>query len=200
VPAFPKFRWFALGWLAVWFPAYWHTWGFENFFLLCDLAVFVAVWGLWTGRPLLLSSQAVSMLFVGVLWVADLVSYGIFGWHIFGGTAYFWDPQYPLWVRLLSLYHIGLPVAMVWGLGHTGYDARGWQLQSALALIVTFASRLGSPEKNLNFAFREPLFNQQWGPAPVHLLIVSSLLIALIYFPTHLLLSRWLPPCPARQS
>ncbi|MBI3406708.1 MAG: hypothetical protein HY046_14740 [Acidobacteria bacterium] len=193
MPEFPILRWLAVLWLIVWVPAYWHTWGCENFLLLCDLAVFLTCFGLLTGNSLLLSSQAVSMAFIGALWALDLLSYGIIGKHIIGGTGYLWDPQYPLWVRALSVYHILLPVIAIWALRRVGYDKRGWRLQSALAIVITIASRWGDPAKNLNFAFTDPIFQRAWGPAPAHLAFILVVLIFAIYYSTHVMLGRFLP-------
>ena len=68
--AFPRLRWAALVWLAVWTPAYAVVWGWRNFLLLCDLSVFLACAGIWRASPLLLSSQAVASLIIGLAWAA----------------------------------------------------------------------------------------------------------------------------------
>ena len=46
-------RWSAILWLLIWFPAYWHTWGAENFLHLCDLAVILTCIGFWADSALL---------------------------------------------------------------------------------------------------------------------------------------------------
>ena len=192
-PAFPRLRWFALAWLAFWIPVYLWTWGWRNFLLLCDVAVLLTVAGLWRSNALLLSSQAVSTLVVGIAWSVDLVWRGLTGSHLIGGTEYFWDPRYPLWVRLVSFYHAGLPVLLVWAVRRIGYDPRGWKLQSALAAVVLVASRLIAPGWNLNFSEREPLLHRTWGPAPVHLAVVLAFLILICYWPAHRVLAAALP-------
>jgi len=194
-PAFPILRWIAAAWFAVWLPAYWHYWGWANFVQICDIAVFLSVAGLWLGSSLLLSSQAVSLLVVTLFWAADLVWRGLVGRHLIGGTEYLWDARYPLWLRLLSLYHIVLPVVLLWSLRRTGYDARGWKLQAAIAAVAMVVGRFFDPALNYNVAFRDPLLGRTWGPAAVHVAFIWLLLVALVYFPTHLLLKRLYPPC-----
>ncbi len=191
--AFPVLRWAALLWIAVWLPAYVRVWGWTNLLHLCDVAVILACIGVWRGSALLLSSQAVSSLVAGVLWCADAGSRLATGSHLVGGTEYLWDARYPLWVRLLSLFHLGLPVVLLWTLRKTGYDRRGLAAQSAIAAILLAVSRFSSPELNVNYAFRDPLLHRAWGPAPAHLLVILIGLVALLYWPAHLLLARLFP-------
>lgn len=192
---FPIARWVALAWLAIWVPAYWVTWGPQNFLLFCDLAVFLTCAGLWWGNSLLLSSQAVAVAF-NLVWILDLGWGAVFGTHPFGGTEYMWDARFPLWVRLLSFFHIALPMVQFWALRRTGYDARGWKLQSGIMFAVMAVCLLLRPEKNLNYIYSEPLFNRTWGPAPVHILAVGAFIILVFYLPTHALLSKLFRPAP----
>ena len=83
-----------------------------------------------------------------------------------------WDSRYPLWVRLLSTFHIGLPVVLLWTLRRVGYDSRALALQAAIAALLLIISRFLSAELNLNYAYRDPLFHRAWGPAPVHLAMI----------------------------
>lgn len=190
--AIPRWlRWVALLWLLVWFPIYWRTWGWRNFLQLCDVAVILTFLGLWTNSGLLISSQAVSSLLVDVSWVLDVGWRMFLGRHLFGGTEYMFDASVPLWIRLLSLYHLVLPVLFLWLLYRIGYDRRGWALQSAIALPVFAASRLASnAQKNMNFAFAEPFFHRQWGPAPVHVVVIWLFMVFVVYLPTHLFLMK----------
>src|SRR5579862_1776931 len=98
-------RWAVLVWMLIWFPIYWHTWGASNFLQLCDIAVILTCIGIWSESPLLISSQAVSSLLVDLVWGLDALSRLFFGRHLIGGTEYLFDAHYPLWVRLLSLFH-----------------------------------------------------------------------------------------------
>src|ERR1700690_1631712 len=183
-------RWIAPAWLLIWVPAYWHTWGASNFLQLCDIAVILTCCGLWTNNRLLISSQAVSSLLVDMVWVLDVLWRCFTGRYLFGGTEYFFDVQYPLWVRLLSLFHVAMPPLLLWMLHRLGYDCRGFALQSLIALFAFIASRFTSPSKNMNFAFTDPFFHRAWGPPAVHVTVSVLFMIIVVYLPTHLALSR----------
>jgi hypothetical protein len=191
-PVFPAARWIALVWLLVWIPAYWSFYGPVVFLNLCDIAVILTCVGVWRGSALLLSSQAVSSLVVDLAWSVDLLSRGLIGRHLIGGTEYMWDPAYPGWLRALSLFHVALPMVLVGSLRRVGYDPRGLPLQVALAAVVLIASRAVGPSVNANFAFTDPLFGRSWGPAPVHLAVILAGLLA-VYGVTGLALGRAMP-------
>src|SRR5271167_966502 len=159
---FPALRWVSLLWMAVWFPAYFHFWGWANLLHLCDVAVILSFVGIWLAHPLLLSSQAVSSLAAGIFWILDV------GWRLatgrllVGGTEYMWDTRYPLWVRLLSTFHIGLPLVLLYTLRKVGYDKRALVLQSAIAAILLIAGRFLSADTNMNYAHRDPVLQRSW--------------------------------------
>ena len=188
--AFPRMRWAAAAWLAVWIPAYASVWGPRNFLLLCDVAVILTCAGLWLGSPLLLSSQAVSSILADAVWAMDAGSRLFLRRHLFGGTEYMWDASFPLAVRLLSLFHLFWPVLLVWSVRRVGYDRRGLGLQIAIAGALLVVSRLAGRVANLNFAFRDPIWGLSLEPAELHLAATLAFLTAVLYLPTHLVLSR----------
>lgn len=185
---FPVLRWVALLWLVVWLPAYVRVWGWPNLLRLCDIAVILSCAGFWWGNALLLSSQELSSLLPSGLWSLDAGWRLAAGHHLFGGTEYMWDAQYPLWVRLLSLFHVGLPLVLLWALRKVGYERRALASQAALTAAMLLVSRFVHPELNLNYAFTDPLLHRQWGPAPVHLALILAGMIVLLYWPAHLAL------------
>lgn len=191
-PVFPVARWIALAWLAVWIPAYWSFYGPIVFLNLCDIAVVLTCVGLWRGSALLLSSQALSSLVVDSAWVLDLAWRGATGRHLVGGTEYMWDPAYPVWLRGLSLFHVALPLVLVWSVRRVGYDRRAPWVQIAIAAVVLVVSRAVGAAENANFAFTDPILGRSWGPAPVHLAVILGGL-ALVYGLTHLVLRRFRP-------
>jgi hypothetical protein len=190
-------RWSALIWLAIWVPTYLYYWGSSSFLFLCDLAVLLACVGIWTSNALLISSQALSSLVVDTAWTLDVAWKLLSGRHLIGGTEYFFDPLYPLIVRLMSTFHIVLPIVLLLSLRRTGYDARALRLQSLIAVAALIASRFANPHKDINFAFTDPFFGRSWGPAPVHLAVILAPLILLIYVPTHIILKRCFRPSKA---
>jgi hypothetical protein len=201
---FPRLRWVALVALAVYLPAYGGAYGLANFVFLCNLAVILIAIGIWTGHRLLLSSQAVGILLVGVMWTLDVGARLVSGRHLIGATAYMWDPQWPLFTRLLSLYHVVLPVTLVLVLRRIGYDRRGYLLQSAIAIVAVAAGRLFGPVANINYAFVDPILKRTWGGPATHIAMVSGALVLVGYPLSHLLLIRLCPagatkpPEPAR--
>lgn len=193
-------RWAGLAFVVVWAPLYWREYGLRNFFQLCDIAVFVTVLGLWTRSALLLSSQAVAVLVVDALWAIDVLSRLAFGFHPIGGTEYMWQASIPWYVRGISLFHVAWPPLCLWAVRATGYDRRGWLLQSALAAAMIAASHLFTDAAyNVNFAHRAPfLVKGPMGPPAAHVALSALAIIVLVYLPTHLLLRRlFRPPGPA---
>ena len=87
----PLVRWFALPWLAVWLPVNVYAWGWQNMMHFCDIGAILACIGIWMQNPLLVSSQALSSLFVGLLWSLDIAWRLATGHHVIGGTEYMWD-------------------------------------------------------------------------------------------------------------
>ena len=128
-----------------------------------------------------------------LLWGMDAGARLVTGRHLFGGTEYMWDGRVPLAVRLLSLFHLVLPVVLVVALRRTGYDRRGLSLQVGLTAGLLLAARLVGRDKNLNFAFADPLWHRALGPAPLHLAAILAGTTLVAYLPAHLFFSRFLP-------
>jgi hypothetical protein len=177
-------------WAAAWFPIYFDYYGFANFLHLSDIAIALTVIGLWTSSSLLISSQAVSVLIGETLWCVDVLWTVALGHHLIGGTEYMWDHQYPLWLRLMSLYHFVLPVLLVWAVARLGYNRRGLKLQMWIGAAALVAGRIWGQKDNINFAFHDPIFHWAWGPAPVHLVVMFAGMILLDYLPTHWVLAK----------
>jgi hypothetical protein len=197
---FPVLRWCALVWTLVWFPAYFRTWGWTNLFHLCDVAVLLSVAGIWFGNRLLLSSQAVSSIAPGIFWLADVTVRLTTGRFLIGGTEYMFDSHYALWVRLLSTFHLFLPLILLNTLQRVGYDRRAFAFQSALAACLLIVSRFLSADLNMNYVYRDPVWHHAWAPGPLHVLITLVAIIAAIYLPTHLILRQLFPEIPLASS
>lgn len=179
-------------WMLVWIPLYWQHNGPGNFLWFCDLANFIVGAALWAESSLLFSSQAVGVLLVQIVWVVDLFGRLLVGVHPIGGTEYMFDAAEPLGLRLLSLFHLTMPPLLLWALARLGYDRRAFKLQTALAWVaLPLSFWLTPPADNINWVWG-PFGNvQSLLPAPLYLAACLLLYPALLFFPTHLILSRW---------
>ena len=110
--------------------------------------------------------------------------------HVIGGTEYMFSPDVPLFLRLLSLFHVVTPPLLVWAIWRLGYDPRGWKWQAVTCWIVVPINYFWRPEYDVNWA-RGLFFRTQHAvPAAVYLLAYLVVVPLVIYFPTHLLLLR----------
>ena len=192
---FPRLRWLAVIWLAVYLPSYLLAYPLINFLFLCNLGIAVTAIGLIAGSRLLISSQAVAAPVIGLAWTLDVGWRLLSGDFLFGATAYMWDPKYPLFTRLLSTYHVLWPLLVLYCVAREGYDRRGWALQTAIAAAGVIVARLATPAgENVNFAFADPFLGRQLGPPALHILLVVAILGGLAYGATHALLVRFCPP------
>jgi hypothetical protein len=191
-----RLRWVGPLWLAVYVPSYTAAYGVLNFLFLCNLGVLLTAVGLWRRSALLLSTQALAALVVCLAWILDFGGRLLLGHHPLGVTSYMWDPQYPLFTRLLSLYHTAWPFVLLAALRRVGYDRRAFAAQSALAAIVIPLSRVAGPIRNINYAYQDPVFHLSFHPAALHLFVVVGAVVAFAYWPTHALLRRLLPAAP----
>jgi hypothetical protein len=177
-------------------PAYVIAYPLTNFLFLCNLGVLLTAVALWRGNVLLLSSQAVGLPVIGVVWTLDFVWRLATGHHLIGGTEYMWDPRFPLFTRLLSLYHVMVPAVQLYALGRVGYDRRGYLLQGAIGLLAIVGGRFCGPAANVNYAFTDPLFKRAWGGPVTHVLLMTGVLALVIYPLVHLALSKAFGPPP----
>jgi hypothetical protein len=194
LPVFPRLRWLAPAWLAVYLPAYTLSYGLANFLFLCNIAVVLCCAGLWRGSALPLSAAALSSLVIDPLWTLDFGWRLLSGRHLIGGTEYMWDTRFPLFTRMLSLYHVALPVLLLYALRRTGYDRRAYWLQSVIAVAAVVAGRLVGPQVNINYAFVAPLVKRSFEPAVLHVAVIAGGLVLVIYPLTAAFLSWAYPP------
>ena len=186
--------WLKLGWtvwVIAWFPLYWKQYGLQNFLFFCDLGNLFLMLALWLESPLIFSWQATGLLLFQTLYSIDLAGAFITGLHIVGGTEYMFDPSIPLFLRLLSLFHVVTPPLLLWGIWRLGYDRRGWLFQTLTACVVVPVNYLWRPQFDVNWA-RGPFFREQHAmPGPLYLLVYLLAITGVVYFPTHLLLQWW---------
>ena len=173
----------------VWVPVYLRHLGPQNFLWLCDLANLLILAALWLESPRLLSSQLISVLAIGMVWSIDVGVAYFAGFHPLGATQYMFNPDIPLHVRLLSLFHGFVWPIVAFAVLRVGYDPRGWQWQTLICWLVLPATFfLTEPMREINWVWG-PFGNQQTWMAPGAYLLVCMLAYPLIiYWPTHIIL------------
>src|SRR5688572_17158036 len=135
-------------------PVYGVHYGPENFLWFSDIALLSICFAMWLRSRLIVSMMAVGVLFLELLWTIDFVWSVVAHRPLLGMSNYMHDPNIPLLVRGLSLFHLFLPVIITWLLQRWGYDRRALGAQTVLAWIVlplTFA--VTDPSKNINRVF-----------------------------------------------
>ena len=174
-------------------PVYWHHYGPANFLWGSDIALFLLLVAILFETPLPASMMALAVLVPELIWTVDFLARLLFGFDpaLFRGTAYMFDPARPLLVRLLSLYHLALPLLLIWLLSRLGYDRRAFIAQTLLCWIVFPLSYLVStPEANINFVHGFGVEPQQWMPSWFFVLLLMLAFPLLLSLPMHVLLRR----------
>jgi hypothetical protein len=185
IPLWLKILWTL--WVVIWAPIYWRQYGLQNFLFFCDLGNILITVGLWAESALIFSWQACGLLLFQTLFTLDLVGAFVSGRHVIGGTEYMFDPNIPLSIRLLGLFHVVTPPLLLWAIWRLGYDARGWKLQTLTTWIVIPINYFWRPQFDVNWA-RGLFFHEQHAvPGVLYVLIYLIVVPAVVYFPTHLL-------------
>lgn len=185
--------WLKLAWsaaVAVVLVVYWVRYRPANFLWFSDLALIISVPALWLESSLLASAMAVGVLVPELVWNVGYFLRLATRRSLTGLTDYMFDQTLPLWLRALSLFHVPLPLLLLWMVHVLGYDPAAPLLQTAIAWVVLPATYLLTPpEKNINWVFG-------WGGEgartrwhPMLYLATAMLFFPLVlYLPTHLLL------------
>jgi hypothetical protein len=174
-------------------PVYWVEYGPKNFLWGSDIALFVTLLALWTGNRLLASMMALAVLVPEVAWSIDFTFRFIIGPDAapMPGTQYMFDSEIPLFVRVLSLFHVILPVLLVWLVYRLGYERQALLYQTLLLWIVLpLTYFVTDPSDNINWVYgfgREP---QTWMPGTLYLALLMLIMPLCFYLPTHLLLGK----------
>ncbi|MBV9341600.1 MAG: hypothetical protein JO159_12005 [Acidobacteria bacterium] len=193
VPLWLKLAWTV--WLSLWATLYGKQYGAQNFLYFCDLGNFLIAAGLWTESRLIFSWQAVGLLVFQTLYASDLVAALLFGAHTTGGTEYMFDPRIPLAVRAFGLYHLVVPILLLWAVRRLGYDPRAWKCQVVTAWIVVPVNYFWRPQYNVNWA-RGLGHWQHFMPGWLYLIGYLVAVPLIVYWPTHVILKWWTRESP----
>lgn len=170
-------------------PVYWKHWGPANFLWFSDIALLVCVPALWMENRLLGSMMAVGVLLPEVYWNVELLLRVLTRKRFTGLTSYMWDTNRPLFLRLLSLFHVFLPAILILLLVRLGYDDDALYWQTGFAWIVLFLCYKFSPRsQNINWVFGLGKRPQNSIPSYLFLILLMIGYLVLLFLPTHFLL------------
>ena len=175
--------------VAVTVAVYAVKWGPGNFLWFSDIALIGTVPALWLESGLLAGMMTLAILLPEILWNLSFFVQLATRRRVSGLTDYMFDRSKPLYLRALSLFHVFLPVLLVWMISRLGYERRALVAQTILAWVVLPLSYwLTKPEDNVNWVrgFNNGLQKHVHQTAYLGLLMIGF--PVLIYLPTHFLL------------
>jgi hypothetical protein len=151
----------------------------------------VTVPALWLESSLLASMMALAITLPELAWNVDFFVRLTTGASLTGLSTYMFDRSIPLFIRGLSLFHVGLPLLLIWMLNRLGYDKRALLAQAFVAAIVLPLSYFFSdPRENVNWVYGFGEKPQTRVPAVWFLIFLILMFPLAIYLPTHLVLDK----------
>lgn len=172
-------------------PVYGVYYGPTNFLWFSDIALLTTAAALWSESRLLASTMSVGVLFFELTWNIDFFVRLLSCAELIGLAGYMFDRSRPLFLRGLSLFHLFLPILLVWMVARLGYDRRAFLAQTLIAWIVLpLCYFFTDPAKNINWTFGPGSEPQTWIPPALYFVLLMMLLPLLVYWPTHSMLDR----------
>lgn len=176
-------------WLIV--SQYWRSYGLQNFLWMSDIGFFLTLPALWLESPLLMSICSVAFLIPEIVWNLDFFIALLGNRSITGISDYMFHTKYPLFLRLLSLFHVALPIFWIGAAFFWGYDASALPYAVPLIWIIfTLTHCYTHPEANINWIFMPEV--RQWKGISARMWLVIMLIgyPLLICVPTHMVMQR----------
>jgi len=169
---------------------WWRHYTWRNFLWFSDIAFIGAVPALWFESAALASVLAVAVLLPEILWNVDLAGRLLLRRRITGLTDYMFEPERPRLLRGLSLFHVPLPLVLLWMVREYGYDARVGLTGAVLlgAVVLPWSRAVSSPEKNINWTYGLGAHRPAL-PAATYLALLYAAFVLLVFIPTHLVLA-----------
>ena len=185
------FQWLFGAFMVVYVPAYWAGYGWMNFLWTSNVILIMSFLATIFQWRFVASMAAVGGLVAEVIWSLDFIVTAaavVFGWEIRGFTEYVFRPGLPVWLRMISAFHLALPPLLIWLIYRLGYDRRAWVVQILFMWVLIAVTWLVTPPLlNINLVFSYQKYTWlQFGVATY--LIVGSLAIGAIIALTHFIL------------
>lgn len=166
-------------------PIYWREHGPSNFLWLSDIALLSMVPALWFENKLIPSMMLIGVVPLEGLWNIDFICAG----HCLELAKYMFDPEMPLYLRGLSLFHIPMPIVIIYTVYKLGYDQRAVYFQILLVWILLPISYGLSPLKeNINWVYGFGEMPQTRLPPLLYLFVLMIGMCLLVVIPMHFLM------------
>jgi hypothetical protein len=173
-------------------PVYWKNYGPKNFLWFSDIALFASAIAMWLENSLLASMMAVGVLLPELGWNIDYFVRLITGKKLLGLSNYMFEDDKSYFLRGLSLFHVFIPVILIWMLLEYGYHSHAIYYQTLLSWIILVICYLFTPAKdNINWVFGPGSKPQKKISPNLYLLLLLLFFPLAIFLPIHLLL-MWL--------
>jgi hypothetical protein len=158
------------------------SYSIESYLWLCKINLFLTIFGILFKNKLLISMAFVGGLARFSIWNLSFIINLFTNYNLFNVTAYIFSLGTSLTIKIISLYHIFLPIILIFFLKKIGYDSRAFIFSTILywfVIIITYFFTIKS--NNINFVFCASTYNwsisdQQW---VIFLLIFEPILFIL---------------------
>jgi hypothetical protein len=169
---------------------YWIKYGPANFLWFSDVAMIATVPAVWLESGLIASTMAVGVLLPEIFWNLAYFLRLAAGRRLSGLTDYMFDKALPLWLRALSLFHVGLPILLVWLIHRLGYAPRApWVMTGVAWVVLPLSYAFTDRKENINWVLGWGGGDPKSRSKPRGYLVGLMLgFPILLYFPTHLAL------------
>lgn len=177
--------------IAILVPVSYKVNGLSNFLWFSDLAVLITFVAVWLESSMLSSMMALSVVICELVWNLDFFTRLLTGWHPLNLTLYMFDPNSSLLIRGLSLFHVMLPVMLLWLLYRLGYNRKALLWQTLFAWVVLlicffFTLRLA----NINWVFGLNITPQTLIDPRLYLMLEMLFIPICIYLPSHFIFRK----------
>lgn len=165
--------------------------GVANFLWYSDIALFLVCIDLWLEGGLLISMLSVGVLLYELGWCAIFITKIVFADFTPDYGVDLFDSSLPTVIRGLSLFHLLLPVLIIWLLFRFGYDRRALKYQSVFTVILLTACYLFTePHRDVNWAFGLGNAVQTTLPPLLYLVLYMIATFFIVCLPMHLFLCK----------
>ncbi len=168
---------------------WWRHYSWRNFLWFSDIAFIGAVPALWLESSAIASVLAVAVLLPEILWNVDFVARLVTRRRITGLTDYMFEPERPKLLRGLSLFHVPLPLVLLWLVREYGYDASVGLVGAVVmaAVVLPWSRAVSTPERNINWTYGLGA-SRPASSAATYVTLLFVAFVVFVFVPTHVLL------------